>query len=49
MLKVTLAHRRMIYTEEKAKVVATDWETEFIQSLATLAILHQDDIKKRMI
>ena len=38
----------MIYTEEKAKVVATDWETEFIQSLATLAILHQDDIKKRM-
>ena len=41
-------HRRRIYTEEKAKVVATVWGTEFIQFLATLAILHQDDLKNRM-
>ena len=35
--------RRRIKTEEKAKVVAAVWGTEFIQFLATLAIWHQDD------
>ena len=33
-------HRRRIKTEEKAKVVAAVWGTEFIQFLAALAILH---------
>ena len=32
---------------EKAKVVAAFWGTEFTQFLAALAILHQDDMKKR--
>ena len=41
-------HRRRIYTENKAKVVAAVWGTEFIEFLATLAILHQDDMKKRI-
>ena len=41
-------HRRRIYREEEAKVVAAVWRTEFIQFLATLAVLHQDDKKKRM-
>ena len=41
-------HRRRIYTEEKAKVVGAVWGTEFIQSLAALAILHQDDLKNGM-
>ena len=41
-------HRRRIYTEEKANVVATVWGTKFIQFLALLAILHQDDLKNRM-
>ena len=43
-----VGHRRRIYTEEKAKVVAAVWGTECIQFLATLAVLHQDDMKKRM-
>ena len=30
-------HRRRIYTDEKAKVVASVWGTEFIQFLTTLA------------
>ena len=34
-----------IYTEEKAKVVAAVWGTEFIKFLA---VLHQDDMKKRI-
>ena len=34
-------------TEEKAKVVAAVWWTEFIKFLAELAILHQDDLKNR--
>ena len=42
-------HRRRIYTEEKAKVVAAVWRTELIQFLAVLAFLHQDDLKKRLI
>ena len=32
-------HRRRIYTEEKAQVVSAVWGTEFIQFLATRAIL----------
>ena len=35
-------------TEAKAKVVASVWRTEFIQFLAVLAIVHQDNLKKRM-
>ena len=38
-------HRRRIYTEEKAKVVAAVLGIEFIQLIAALAILHQDDLK----
>ena len=38
----------MIYTEEKAKVVAAGWGTEFIQGLTALAVLHQDDMNIRM-
>ena len=41
-------YRGKIYTEDKAKVVAAFWGTEFIQFLAELAVLHQDDMKKRM-
>ena len=38
---------RMINTEEKAKVVAAVWETEFIQCLV-LSILLYDNLKNRM-
>ena len=38
--------RRKIKTEEKAKVVAVVWVTEFIQFLAVLSIL--DTLKNRM-
>ena len=43
-------HRRRINTEEEGKVVAAVWEdrTEWIQFLATPAILHQDDLKKKV-
>ena len=41
-LSVRSAHRRRIYTEEKAKVVAAVWGTELIQFLATLQIYRQD-------
>ena len=41
-------HRRRIYTKEKAKVIAAIRGTEFIQFLTALAILHQDDMKKRI-
>ena len=41
-------HKRRIYTEEKVKVVVAIWGTEFIQFLAALGILHQDDLKNRM-
>ena len=37
---IPYSHRRMIKTEEKAKVVASVWGTEFIQFLAMLTILH---------
>ena len=40
---------RRIFTEEKAKVVAISWGTEFIQFFAALAILHQDELKNRTI
>ena len=35
-------HIRRVKTEEKAKVVAAVWGTEFIQFLAALAVFHQD-------
>ena len=38
----------MFYTAKKAKVVAAVWGTEFSKLLAALAVLHQDDMKKRM-
>ena len=41
-------HRRRIYTEGKAKVIAAIWVTEFIQFLVALAIFHQDGLKNRM-
>ena len=41
-------HRRRIKTEVKAKVVAAAWGAELIQFLAALAVLHQDDLKKRI-
>ena len=44
----TCNHRRRIDTQEKPNVGATVWGTEFIQLLAMLPILHQDDMKKRM-
>ena len=44
-----MGHRRRIYTEDKAKVVSAVWRAEFIPFLAVLAVLHQDDMKKRMI
>ena len=37
-----------MYTEDKAKIVAAVWGTEFIQFLAALAILHQDDMQTRI-
>ena len=43
-----LLKRKMIDTEEKAKVVAAVWGTEFIQFLAAAAILHWDELKNRM-
>ena len=46
---VHLIHIRRIYTEEKAKVVGAVWETELVQFLSALAILHQDDLKNWMI
>ena len=45
--KKDLYHRIRIKTEEKTKVVATVWGTEFIQFIATLAIFLQDDLKKK--
>ena len=45
LLRCSISSQR-IRTEEKAKVVAAVWRTEFIQFLARLAVLHQDDLKK---
>ena len=41
-------HRRRMYTEEKAKVVAAAWGAELLKFLAALAMLHQDDWMNRM-
>ena len=52
-------HRRRINTEEKAKVVADVWGTEFVQFLCRTNCfalgrfekqneLHQNDMKKKM-
>ena len=41
-------HRRMINTEEMAKVVAPVLRTDLLQFLAAQAILHQDDQKNKM-
>ena len=43
----SVCHRRRIYTEEKAKVVSAVWGTDFIHFLAVLAVLYQDDMKKK--
>ena len=40
----SVAYRIRIYTEEKAKVGAAAWGTEFIFNF----FLHQDDLKNRM-
>ena len=40
--------RRRIKTEEKTKVVAAVWGTEFFQFLAALDIIQEDDFEKRM-
>ena len=40
-------HRRRMKTEEKAKVVAAVWGTEFMEFLATLAIFHQNDFQEK--
>ena len=45
----TMPHRRRSYIEEKVKVVAVVWKTELLQFLAALAILHQDELKLRLI
>ena len=41
-------HRRRIYSEDKAKVVASVWGAEFSQFLAALAILPMTILKNRM-
>ena len=46
---VLYCHRRKIYTEEKANVVAASWGTAFLQFLVALAILHKDELKNRLI
>ena len=42
-------HRRRINTEENEKVVAASWGTKLLKFLATLAILHQNNINNRLI
>ena len=44
---IGLRHCGRMNTEEKTKVVAAVWVTEFSQFLAVLAVLHYDDLKKR--
>ena len=43
---IPLTHRRRINTEEKAKVVAVVYRTEYIKFFAVLAVLHQDDFEE---
>ena len=40
-------HRRRTNTEEKAKVVAAVWGTEFLQFLSVMAVLHWDELKEK--
>ena len=40
MNSVGCKHGRSLKTEEKAKVVAAVWGTEFIKFLAALAVMH---------
>ena len=40
-------HRLRINTEEKAKVVAAVWGTEFLQFLSVMAVLHWDELKEK--
>ena len=42
-------HKRRIYTEEKAKIVAAVWGTEFFQFLAATVILQQNDLKHSLL
>ena len=44
-IMVGAGHRRRIYTEAKAKVVAAAWGSELIQFLAALAIFYKGDLK----
>ena len=44
-----ITYKRRIYTEEKAKVVAASWGAELFQFFAAFAILHQDELKNRLI
>ena len=48
-LHYAVYQRRRIKTEEKAKVVVAPWGAESINFFVALAILHQDDLKNRMI
>ena len=41
-------HRSKTHTEEKANVVAAVWGAELMPVLAALAILHLDDLRKRV-
>ena len=41
-------HRRRMEREAKAKVVASVWGTDFVQFLATLAVLPRSIVKNRM-
>ena len=36
--RISLGHRRRIYSEEKANVIAAVWGTNFIPFLAALAV-----------
>ena len=45
----TIQQGFIVYTEEKAKVVAASWGTELLQFLAALAILSQDELKNKPI
>ena len=49
LLILWLGHRRMNYTEEKAKVIATSRETELLKFLAAVAIFHLVELKNGLI
>ena len=48
LMQLCLYQRRRINTEEKAKVVAAVWGTEYIHFLTALFILKYDDLNNRM-